>query len=563
MRFIQRFLNTVQATAPANPRPRQAHANEPPQRRLMGMPMPKRFNQAAAWMPLPDEAVQRRFMGQDMPPWFNRMAVCIPSRRQQHERDPTPAAPNPGTDPHAHGSRRAPNTDLFPKNLEPNTTRVAFTANMVREKPSLPADDTRPTFVNMRDRTRLQRVVRYSDVPETSSVRLGEIQTVLMGSPLQALLMPPKARNKMTACEKSGMPSAHGKCFQKVADARGDVIVVRAVGKFATGLILEGYASKGFHVKAKSCDWGPMAGFVLSDPRLTKRGTAIEGQRKAIHAAFNDGAAEMPVYLSEDRRKELIKMACMAEVTRGGNEIVYSAISPANKRMKFVLKEVFDAPGAGGKSMWAVFFHQSEPALPGQLKAPPEHAGTDLVPVMALVDPKCDPKLKGTYRAAMTADYDLWGVLAKAKDTAQSGLPLQTVPGPVFDPKGLDKRPVPGSERVALPIRDYIQHEDPDEGNITQRIRDVKAMLNSEIRATGYPGGDMVHHSDEVGRPNVNEFESHFIVFIPGQKDARFVENHAGFGEVMKETMKYQFTPNPGWGRELGFLATPKGNWET
>jgi hypothetical protein len=31
------------------------------------------------------------------------------------------------------------------------------------------------------------------------------------------------------------------------------MIASRAVGKYATGLILEGYASKGFHNKANSC----------------------------------------------------------------------------------------------------------------------------------------------------------------------------------------------------------------------------------------------------------------------------------------------------------------------
>ncbi len=56
---------------------------------------------------------------------------------------------------------------------------------------------------------------------------------------------------------------------------------------------MESYASKGFHVKSKSCNWGPMAGFVLSDPRFTKTGSereAMEGQRKEVQKAIKGGA---------------------------------------------------------------------------------------------------------------------------------------------------------------------------------------------------------------------------------------------------------------------------------
>jgi len=83
---------------------------------------------------------------------------------------------------------------------------------------------------------------------------------------------------------RTGMPMSHGHAFQQVANARDCVIVVRAVGRWATGLLLESYASKGFHNKAKSCNWGPMAGFVLVDPRFTKGGNPAD-------QAVADGAA--------------------------------------------------------------------------------------------------------------------------------------------------------------------------------------------------------------------------------------------------------------------------------
>ena len=107
--------------------------------------------------------------------------------------------------------------------------------------------------------------------------------------------------NTREACAQSGMPISHARCFQQVANETNCVISSRSVGVYATGLIMENYATKGFHVKAKSCNWGPMAGFVLSDPRFTKRGTsssAMEAQRKDVQKALKANAQETPVFIS-------------------------------------------------------------------------------------------------------------------------------------------------------------------------------------------------------------------------------------------------------------------------
>ena len=73
----------------------------------------------------------------------------------------------------------------------------------------------------------------------------------------------------------------------------------------------------------------------------------------------------------------------------------------------------------------------------------------------------------------------------------------------------------------------------------------------------------MVHHSDEAGRPLVAEVELEFIAFIPGEPEARFVENMPDLKQFMAEVIRgYHITFNPGWQRQLGFTATPGGNWE-
>ena len=94
------------------------------------------------------------------------------------------------------------------------------------------------------------------------------------------------------ACALTGIPQQHAEVFQAVADSTGCMISSRAVGKYATGLILEGYASKGFHNKAKSCNWGPMAGFVLADPRFTKAPELVK-QAEALKDAHAHGAERL------------------------------------------------------------------------------------------------------------------------------------------------------------------------------------------------------------------------------------------------------------------------------
>ncbi len=358
------------------------------------------------------------------------------------------------------------------------------------------------------------------------------------------------------ACRASGMPVAHAPCFQDVANRKACVISSRSVGIHATGLILENYATKGFHVKAKSCNWGPMAGFVLADPRFTKRGASTESreaQRRDLHDAQRHGAQEIQVFLTDERRKalETPPLGCIRRSGGNINEMAYAATAPGSKdAMEFVLRRTFDAPGAAGKQLWGVFLGKGEKSLPARVGQQQTQAtGNSLLPVMAVVDPLCAASLRGTYRSAMTGDYDLWAIFPSAGQYA---------------PKGKDARPVPGSDRFSVPMRQFAAHEDQHMGNITARGREIKNLLNASIQAAGYTGGDIVHHSDEAGRPRVNAVEMEFIAFIPGDVGgAYFIKTMQDLGTFMRLCIRgYSITLNPGWQKQLGFGTTPSGNWE-
>ena len=355
-------------------------------------------------------------------------------------------------------------------------------------------------------------------------------------------------RNTEEACVKSGMPLLHAHCFQRVADETKCMIASRSVGKFATGLILESYASKGFHVKTKSCNWGPMAGFVCSDPRFSKEGIkGIEAQRKRTQKALrykrpSGFLKETPIVISNARVQELVRLGCMNRIESGSDAMLYQATpkdgsgKDSSKPMNFVLER--------WKNLWVVKYARKERVMPssifGAVKA--EDFGP-LLPVMALVDPLCDRSMQRTHRAALTGDYELWGIWPLASQ---------------YKPRSEDSRRVPHSNHWALPIKEFIKHEDAHLGNITARGVEIRDRLNGAIKGAGYRGGNMVHHSDETGRPNVSEVEMEFIAFLPGQSgQARFIEDMNDFRAFLRESWRtYSIALNGYWQGALGFGAS-------
>ncbi len=67
-----------------------------------------------------------------------------------------------------------------------------------------------------------------------------------------------------------GIPAEHTGLFLDIAEEYDVVILTRTPGEACGQLLKQGYDAKSFWVKSKSCNWGPMAGFVCLDPLLNK-----------------------------------------------------------------------------------------------------------------------------------------------------------------------------------------------------------------------------------------------------------------------------------------------------
>ncbi len=72
--------------------------------------------------------------------------------------------------------------------------------------------------------------------------------------------------------KNQGFPEKVSRAFLNTAHTLNSAILTRVPGKAATTLIDDGYCLKSFFVHAKSCNWGPMAGFVAFLPVLNKKG---------------------------------------------------------------------------------------------------------------------------------------------------------------------------------------------------------------------------------------------------------------------------------------------------
>jgi len=105
----------------------------------------------------------------------------------------------------------------------------------------------------------------------------------------------------------------NGMTYQDMADTKvvanklGVVIVFRSTGPWAKRWLERGYPSKNFHVKGKSSDWGPQAGFVPFDGFFSKVGydkeKAMKGTAANIDGLESGFAAKAPLVLTAEELK--------------------------------------------------------------------------------------------------------------------------------------------------------------------------------------------------------------------------------------------------------------------
>jgi hypothetical protein len=319
----------------------------------------------------------------------------------------------------------------------------------------------------------------------------------------------------------------------RVATRLNEVIIFRSTGPWSLRWIERNYPTKNFHVKGKSSDWGPQAGFVPYLGKYSKVGG--DATKEATGTAYNDDgllhnyAKKTQLCLTLDelgiQRNEIsagrTALTEMVKLEQGGDYILYAERSSDAARFAF-------------RAVWA--------AREGHYKI---FVFDKILPQRALIyeTPKPLEVMTSSERGAnnkpMTGDYDLmavcptWGnygsrSVAEISKTGldfgrsggveagqtfaantnldgaldmrlNTGLPGQMTSGPKPKPKTFGKQGfTAGQYGQAAAATPGMSTEHGDMGNLTPRILRCINELNVAMGQTG--ALRRVHHNAESHR---------------------------------------------------------------
>lgn len=379
----------------------------------------------------------------------------------------------------------------------------------------------------------------------------------------------------------AGFPQVHVEAFERVACRNKMVISSRELNPLCTDLVLEGYAAKGFHIKAKTCDWGPMAGFVPEDYRFTKGKQKLDDQKRDIEKAFEHHAQCVPLFISDVRLKKLKACGLLTITSQKGVVCEVTASPDDAAKYNFTLVRLTVVPPGGDGTMWAVYYHprQSEEACRLRSKLAGDFpAWPGLRPVYGMTNPESKSGLG--VKAAVAGDYDLWCVFPHSSlggsGVADRLMPLKATLPPTTQgatmQRLLKQFPEPASPALKQPgsfvtqqaaaaglifanrqemINTANAKEDKHLGNISHTIMKIRQELNNECHS---PAGNVVQHSDYGGNP-FGTIDYPLIFFVPdpakgfAKADYQVAQNMAELKVILRDLQKknYVLKLNPAW----------------
>jgi Anthrax toxin LF subunit len=375
----------------------------------------------------------------------------------------------------------------------------------------------------------------------------------------------------------AGFPKEHVAAFLEVACNNRMMISSRELNPLCTDLMLEGYAAKGFHIKAKTCDWGPMAGFVPEDYRFTKAKQDTEKQKQSIGDAFGHHAQCAPLYISKKRLISLQHHGMLKVLSRplptllsdGGHKslLVVAANPEGGSEHKFTLVLDNKVPPGFKEAVWGVYYHAESLPRPQAsahriIKPGVFPRGEGLEPVYGMTNPHSasDEDLGG--RAAVCGDYDLWCIFEHStvpqtkRGVSDRNMPVGATL--VHKPSAfIQQQAAAGGLVFSSPGQKNqlaSQLEDEHLGNISQVVNKIRNELNQKCNCGG---GNVVQHSDYGGNP-YGDIDYPIIFFIPTPPDfqsgeCQVAKELAGLREILKaiQKKKYVLKLNPQWGITL------------
>lgn len=342
-----------------------------------------------------------------------------------------------------------------------------------------------------------------------------------------------------------GISDAHARSFLEVAKQQGCVILTRTPGKACLIPLAEGYDAKGFHIKGKSCDWGPMAGFLCAEPLFNKKGGEGAASNAHCHNLSLTQAFDQKYRWDEKLKKEV-------PIADTGVRSGLVALEISERRRAWLIDNKYitlkkssqdrcagetPVPNAGATlqwmmqrdpktARWTVYFEpKSVEAAMAKVKtdlkqpqelaewteynklvasmsaanATGEYAGYR--PVMALTNPYPPFAAPLTYLNAVTGDFDLFAVWPRKGKEADFRVRIGGMQ------QGTTAGDIDRAEKASSIGRVV--------GNISNGVYLIDQLLNAVMVAqTRQDKVNRVFHSDEGGRPGIGAIDGS-VAFVP------------------------------------------------
>lgn len=356
----------------------------------------------------------------------------------------------------------------------------------------------------------------------------------------------------------AGFHARHVAAFKDVCMDTRMVIASRELNPFCTDLMMDGYAAKGLHIKAKTCDWGPMAGFVLLDPRFTKARQSFAKQQAAVAAAIAAGAGAVPLVISDSRVRALMVRGMMArtassvDVGRRGVEVVAHS-SDTGEAHRFLLLR------SAASEHWAIWYKPRGSAGAPRPAARPDTFGQRIVaagwrPLCGLTNPGAAATGAG-FSSRLRRLRSVVPVRSHKRARCRHSRSRDAA-GSFVVPKvgaGVARR----AHQAGLVYADAREREHAAKtmgnkqlGNISWAVDRVRRQLNRACR----PGNDVVLHGDYGGFA-LGEIDYPLIFFIPLPERGFRAAETALVRNVTELTDTLRLI------RKLGFIVEVNPSW--
>ena len=328
-----------------------------------------------------------------------------------------------------------------------------------------------------------------------------------------------------------------------VATRLKEVIIFRSTGPWSLRWLERNYPSKNFHVKGKSSDWGPMAGFVPYLGKYSKVGGNAEKEKTGT--AYNDDGlkhnfaqkTQLCLTLEElqiqrdtvsDGRKALTEMQQVE-----GSRDYYLVAERSSDHTKFAFRAVWDAAG-----FYRIFVYPKYLPLKGLAFEKP-------VPLEVMTSSEV-----GANNRPMTGDYDLMAVCPTWADLNSRSMTEISKPGLNFGRAGGAE---PGAAFPAGAVLDKVMDMRLNTGLPNQQNADGKwktygaqgftpaqyGKLPDAGQPTGREHGDMGNLTPRILRC-INELNTAMGQTGPFRRVHHNAESHRNviFGGIQSRDME-------------------------